>query len=578
MGKSDRENRDEIERRLITRRELMVKSGGAAGALGLAWLLAACGGEEAASPSEAPAPAGSGAEPTAPASSTATETVPAGGGAEVDSMSWVINGEAVAMDYALAYDFNTNVAMTNITEPLLRYSPEGQLVPNLAESWEQVDPTTIVLTLRSGVKFHDGSEMTGDDVAYSLNRHRDPDVGSYLATFHERVSDITASGPLEVTVKLSKPDSIFLAAMGTMAGAVASKAFLEANGKNVGTPDVGIVGTGPYKFTSWTKGQEIVLDRFDDYWNTERARAVKQFVVKIILDEATIVQALTTGEVDGVFGTALSGKSVQALTGVDAVKVYRAPSYQVHYLIVNTGKAPFDNPKVRQALSMAIDKAGILASTWGGIGQAPIKSPATPAMWTYEQDAFQTAWDALPSYDLDLEAAKALVDEAGATGAKGNMLVALPFDEEQGVAVQAAAKQIGLELTPDKVEITDKIAKEFAGTEDREYSLSVSQWGSDIPDPAGNLIVPFLSTNLVTNNSAYKNPDVDAALNAWREAVDPAERAQHLIDAQSMIVPDQPWIVFYSPDAVMVLNNRLGGYQIRPLTYWDPFAADFSGT
>src|SRR5262245_11557654 len=135
MGKSDRENRDEIERQLITRRELMVKSGGAAGALGLAWLLAACGGEEAASPSEAPA--GSGTEPTTPASSTATETVPAGGGAEVDSMSWVINGEAVAMDYALAYDFNTNVAMTNITEPLLRYSPEGQLVPNLAESWEQ---------------------------------------------------------------------------------------------------------------------------------------------------------------------------------------------------------------------------------------------------------------------------------------------------------------------------------------------------------------------------------------------------------------------------------------------------------
>ena len=118
-------------------------------------------------------------------------------------------------------------------------------------------------------------------------------------------------------------------------------------------------------FTSWTKGQEIVLDRFDDYWNTERANAVKQFVVKIILDEATIVQALTTGEVDGVFGTALSGKSVQALTGVDAVSVYRAPSYQVHYLAINTSKPPFDDPRVRQALSMAIDKDGLLQSDLG---------------------------------------------------------------------------------------------------------------------------------------------------------------------------------------------------------------------
>ena len=80
-----------------------------------------------------------------------------------------------------------------------------------------------------------------------------------------------------------------------MAGAVASKAFIEANGDKVGTPAVGIVGTGPFKYTSWTKGQEIVLDRFDDYWNTERARKVKQFVVKVILDEATIVSGTADG-------------------------------------------------------------------------------------------------------------------------------------------------------------------------------------------------------------------------------------------------------------------------------------------
>ena len=104
-----------------------------------------------------------------------------------------------------------------------------------------------------------------------------------------------------------------------------------------------------------------MLDRFDDYWNTDRPLAVGQFVVKIILDEATIVQALTTGEVDGVFGTALSGKSVQALQGVDTVSVYRAPSYQVHYLTINTGKPPWDDPRVRQAISMAIDKNGIAA-------------------------------------------------------------------------------------------------------------------------------------------------------------------------------------------------------------------------
>lgn len=575
----ERNEREPLERRGLTRRELMIKGGGAAGALSLAWLLAACGGggDEGAEPAEPAAPPAEEPAGTAPATPPASESVPAGGGGEVDSMAWVINGEAVSMDYALAYDFNTNAATTNICEPLLRFSPEGALEPNLAEAWDQPDPTTFVITLRSGVKFHDGTDMTAEDVAFSLNRHRDPDLGSYLSTFHERVEDVTATGDLEVTVKLSEPDSIFSYALATNAAAVTSQAWVEANGANVGTPEAGMMGTGPFMFTSWTKGQEIVLDRFDDYWNTERARAVKQFVVKIILDEATIVQALTTGEVDGVFGTALSGKSVQALSGVDAVSVYRAPSYQVHYLTINTQKPPFDDPRVRQAISMAIDKAGLLESTWGGIGQQPIKSPATPAMWTYEQDAFQAAWDELPEYSVDIEGAKALIDEAGAAGASAKMLVALPFDEEQAVAIQAAASQIGLDLSPEKVEITDKIAQEFAGTEDRAYDMSVTQWGSDIPDPAGNLLVNFLSTNLVTNNSVYVNPDVDTSLNAWRATVDPAERAQHLIDAQALIVPDQPWVVFYSPDAVMVLNTRLGGYQIRPLTYWDPYAADFSG-
>lgn len=564
----------ELLGRAMTRRQLLKLGGGAAGAVSLAWLLAACGGGGGSAGGTTGAPATSGG---APETAAPTQTVQAGGGAEVDSMSWVINGEAVAMDYALAYDFNTNVAVTNITEPLLRFDPNGQLQENLATAWEQVDPTTLKITLRDGVKFHDGSTMTAEDVAFSLNRHRDPDVGSYLATFHERVADCQATGPLEVTVTFSEPDAIFPYALATMAGAVASKAFIEANGKKVGTPDGGIVGTGPFRFSSWTKGQEIVLDRFDDYWNTERARAVKRFVVKIVLDEATIVQALGAGEVDGVFGTALSGKSVKALEGVDAVNTYRAPSYQVHYLAVNTQLPPFDDQRVRQALSYALDKRGILASTWGGIGQAPIKSPATPAMWTFEQDTFQAAYDALPSFDQDLEQAKQLVKDAGAEGAEAEMLVALPFDEEQAVAIQAAGKEIGLDLSPKKLEITDKIAQEFAGKETRDYHLSVTQWGSDIPDPAGNLLVPFYSKNVVTNNSAYHNAEVDRLLEQQRETTDPAQRAELLTKAQALIVPDQPWIVFYSPDSVMVLNKRLGGYQIRPLTYWDPFAADFSG-
>jgi peptide/nickel transport system substrate-binding protein len=555
------EERPEEPERGLTRREVVVRGGAAAGAVSLGWLLAACGGddEEAAQTGAAP-----------------TETAPAGGG-EVDVVNWALTGDAPAIDYAKAYDFNTNGVVTNITEPLLLMNPEGELQPNLATEWELTEPTTMVIQLRSGVQFHDGSEMTAEDVAFSMNRHRDPDVGSFLATFHDRVENVEATGPLEVTVTFSRPDAHFPYALATMAAAVSSRAFLEANGNRVGTPSVGIVGTGPYKFTSWTKGQEIVIDRFDDYWNTDRALKVRQFVAKILLDESTVVQALQTGEIDGIWGNNISGKGARAVEAFENVSVTRGPSYGIHYLAMNTQKAPFDDPRVRQALSMAIDKAGLLESTWGGLGEAGIKSPAPPALWTFEQETFQAAYDALPAFDLDVEGARSLIADAGAEGAAGDILNSLPYDSEQAIAIQAAADEIGLDLSPRKVEFTEKLGAELSGEPTRTYASTATQWASDIPDPAGQLFVLFHSKNLVTNNTAYNNPEVDDLLDRQRDSTDPAERAELLTQAQALIVEDQPDAIFYSPDTILVMNKRLTGYDIRPLWYWDPFAADLSG-
>ena len=136
---------------------------------------------------------------------------------------------------------------------------------------------------------------------------------------------------------------------------------------------------------------------------------------------------------------------------------------------------------------------------------------------------------------------------------------------------------IGLKLTPRKVEFTDKLTQELSGEPTRKYNSTATQWASDIPDPAGQLFVLFHSKNLVTNNTAYKNPQVDDLLDRQRDSTDPAERADLLTQAQAMIVPDQPDAIFYSPDTILVMNKRLTGYEIRPLWYWDPFAADLSG-
>jgi peptide/nickel transport system substrate-binding protein len=494
-------------------------------------------------------------------------------GKEVDRLTWAITGDAVSLDYAFAYDFNTNVAMTNVTESLVRVTANGELEPHLAESFRQVDPLTWVYRLRRGVRFHDGSLMTPADVAYSLNRIGDPKVGSYLSSFHERVKNVAPSGPSEVTVKLKRPDTLWKYAAATQAAAVSKKSFLEKNGKKVGTPAVGIIGTGPYSYSSWTKGQQIVLDRFDGYWNKGTPHKVKQLVIKVIEDEATIVLALGTGEIDGTFS--LSGKNIDAVKKFSSVRTVFAPSYTVHYLGLNTQRKPFSDHRVRQALSYAVDRSGMLDSVWGGHGRVT-RSPVVPAMWTFDRDVFARGYSKLPRFDRNLDKARALINAAGAKGTTARVLIATNFDEQESLALQDAAKQIGLTINPNKIPIGDKVAREFSG-KPRDYDMTISQWGSDVPDPAGNLQVPFLSTNLITNVTQYRNPKVDRLLEAQRAARNPGQRAGLLNAAQAVIVQEQPWVPFFSPNTTMALNKRVGGYKLRALYYWDPWAADIVG-
>ncbi len=542
----------------FTRRQLLERGATVGGSLLAAEWLAACGGN---------------GQSGAVTSSKQSR----GAGKTVEQMHWVIQSDPQGIDYAFSYDFNSNPVVTNICEALVRFTPDGRLVPHLATSWDTPDPTTYVYHIRPNVRFHDGTVMTAEDVAFSLSRIGDPKVASLLAAFDDRVKSIRATGPLEVTVRLTQPDSIWQFAAATQAGAVASKAFLQKHGSSVGKPGVGIVATGPYRYVSWTPGQEIVLERFADYWDKSRPLKVKRLVFNILAAETTIVEALSAGSVDGTFASSsLSGRNIAAVSQLPNMRVFATPSYTVHYIIINTKRKPFSDPRVRQALSYAIDKAGILASVWKGQGSLS-KSPAPPALFSYAKDVFGPAYNALNGFSLDVKKGAALVKAAGATGASASILVGTDFEQQSGLIVQAAGKAIGLNLRLEKTQYTQKAAEEFSG-KPRTYDMSISEWGSDFPDPAGSLVLPFYSGNPVTDDSQYQNATVDRLLQSARAEPDPTKRATFLTEAQTIIANDQPWIVLYNPLTQMAVNKRLGGYQLRPMWYWDAWAADFSGT
>jgi peptide/nickel transport system substrate-binding protein len=535
-----------------TRRQMLLRSAGLLGGLGLApAVLAACGGAD---------------KPSGFVSKAK------GGGKAVDQVTWAMQGDIAAFDYAFSYDFTTGVVVPNVIEPLLRFDAKGDMLPNLAESWTQPDATTYVYTLRKGVKFHDGSDMTAQDAAYSMQRILDPKLAAPLAFFTGNVKSVRATGPYELTVKLSRPDTLFRYAGAILVGGVASRKFIEQHGKKAGTPSVGMVGTGPFKFVSWKRGQEVVLERFDDYWNKERLPKVKRLTVKILADESTTISSLSTGEIDGTFG--LSGKGVKAVRRASSVQVVQASSFFVHFLGINCQRKPWDDARVRQAISLAIDKKGTLQSVWAGYGQL-CKSPVTPVEWSTERATMEQAYQDLPGFDHDVAKAKALVKEAGAQGAKAEILVGTSWQEQLALATQAAGRQIGLEFTIKKIPLPT-LYSTILDDKGKDYDMFIVDWAADVPDGSETLR-NFATSNKVTNEAAYSDPEVDKLLARVDGTTDAAERAKLLTRIQHKVVQDQPWVVFYSPSVLMPLNKRLGGFDLSSLWFWQSWAADLSG-
>ncbi len=510
-------------------------------------------------------------QPTANAPTTSSETPTAGGeltiGLEVDIQS---------MDPAFSYDFYTNQVVNQVTEGLLKFENGETIVPNLAESVENPDPLTYVYKLRQGVKFHDGSPMTVEDVIFSLERIRNPKTASYVGWMYGSVDKIEKVDDQTVKISLKQPDAFWQYVLATTAGHVVSKAHYEANTTTFGKPEGGVIGTGPFKFVSWSTGSEIVLERHDDYWDKANGGPYLDKVTLKILPEATTrVAGLQTGELGLVMGPGVPADQVPVIAKMDPVKLTLTESYLNDWIAFNTQRPPFDNVKVRQALNYAVDKAQVTQTLLGEAGTVAKTVPIGPRIWVFDREKWQAAYDQLPDYTKNLEKAKQLLAESGAAEQLNGKAITVddnPVRLGQALALQAAAKELGVELAIKKVTGQELNSITFAGA--RDYDLLANAWGSDFPDPAGNLLPTFHSRNVGdggSNFANYKNPQLDQLLDQ-QSAADQAKRTDLMIQAQQIIADQSVWIVFDHPKQILALNQAYSGYEITPLWYWDAFA------
>lgn len=497
-----------------------------------------------------------------------TET-PAPSG-DIDSYSWASYAEPYSLDYAYAFDYADNQVLANVCESLWRLNPDYSLSPGLAESVEQTSPTTWVYTLRPGVTFHDGTPLTAADAVASMSRHLDPEVGSSWYTVYQNVVSIEATGDLQVTVTTAIPDSQFNQGMAGSAGVIESAATLAEKGLDYGN-STGLVNcTGPFELTEWKSGESVTLTRYDDYWDD--TLAAKSGEVKFVFmgDSTARVNALKSGDVDG--GWMLPVDGISQLQGTSG-DVYFGLNTAVSSLIVSNLDGPLGDANVRKALLMALDREGILEAAGKGFGEVT-NALTTESVWGEASDATRKdAFGGLEDYPYDVEAAKKLVEEAGATGEK-IVIKTAPIGNDFAVISQAtvaAAQSIGLEAEIETVTPSAYTAL-FSDPSAREgVDLFYTVWYLSTPDPLE--MYGVLREGEFSNYGNWSNDEFNAIANEAVGIFDGEERAQKSAELQKIANAELPWLPLFAGPTTLYLGERITGVAPSINYLYYPWAA-----
>ena len=498
-----------------------------------------------------------------------TET-PAPSG-DIDTVTWASYSAPCSLDYACAVDDADSQVLANVCESLLRLNPDFTLSPGLAESFENPTPTTWVYQIRQGVTFHDGSPMTAADVVASMSRHIDPVIGSSWFSVYQNVETIEQTGEHEVTVTTRIPDSQFNLGMGGSAGVVESAATLAEAGAEYGNSTTGVNCTGPFAFDSWQSGESITLTRYDDYWNDELRAKSAEFEFVFMGDATARVNALKSGEVDGSWMIPMD--AVPQLREAGSGDVLFGLNTSVLDLVVSDLDGPLGDVRVRQALLMALDREGILQAGSGGIG-AVTDVHTTESVWGEASDAArERAFGDAEAYPFDVEAAKNLVEEAGATGEEITMVTA-PLGQDFAVisqATAAAAKSIGLEVTIETVTPSAYTAL-FSDPSAREgVDLFYTNWYLSSPDPLEMYAV--LRTDEFSNYGNWSNEEFDRIVSEAVETEDPEARSELTADAQLIANAELPWLPIGEVPTSVFMGDRVTGLTPSVAYLYYPWAA-----
>ena len=544
--------------RTTSRRRSLLTVGALAAAVALT---AACTG--------APPPSGNTGSATAKTSDFTVDT-PAPK-SDAGDVVWATYRETQTLDPIQGFDYPEQTATSIMCDSLLRQQNDMSIKDGLAKLTQPSD-TEFDFEINANANFWDGSPVTAEDAVFSLKRAADPNGGGFYYGSFDRVKSIEATGPKTLKITLNQPDYWLLGELSSTPGQIVQKKYVESKGKEFGTVTGGTMCSGPFKLDSWETGKGVKMVPNANYWDSSIPKPKLTSLTLIgVPDDATFTAGVKTGAISGGYPIALT--TLGQLESDPSVTSYQGAPFLSSAMVISATKGPLADPKVRQAVSLALDRKGIINTVFKGAANIP-HALQQSGTWGSAVDTFKSAYDALPAMDQDLAKAQELAKSlniAGQTVTIGTSS-GLPALNSAALAFKAACEAIGL-----KVELQNVSPSNYIN-----YFIDPKAWGSvdafatsnygDYADPSA-LYKSMAVKGGSQNFSGWTNPEVTAALEAARGEKDDVKRAEYVIKAQQIITDELVWFPLVAANNVLIMNKKVTGAPATFVYMFGPWAA-----
>lgn len=498
-------------------------------ALLLSASLCACGGSKTAEGTSEAAGESSEAE----TSNTLSEGTPVPGGSVVYGMTQ----DLASLDPHVDTDAGTRDVVFNLYEGLVKPTSDGGFIPAVASDYIiSDDAKTYTFTLRDGITFHDGTPVTIEDVKYSIDRYAE--IQGESSAFSSLVDSVEVQDDKTLVVNLKESYSEFLPMM-TIA------IIPQSNEDPAGNP----IGTGPFKYVSYTPGQNLELEKYDGYWQ-EGVPSLDSVEFKFIADVDTAFVELQAGTIDILKYLT----SAQAETLGDDYNIVQGSMNLVHAMYLNSAYEPLSKTEVRQALCYAVDRDAINNFIFGGKSHI-IGSHMIPAMSKYYEPEAETV------YSYDPEKAKELLADAGyADGFDLEITVPSSYSQHVDSAqiIADELSQVGINVTLNQVEWSTWLQDVYKGGNFQatvigfDGTLALSDWLKKyVTDDAKNFM-------------HYSNTEYDDVFNTAYTTVDDDVKVENYKKAQMILAEDAAAVYIEDPANLVAVSKKFGGYTFYP--------------